>query len=102
MIWQSRGRSWSNSAVAGSKNLAGDEASLYFSIDGRSPEGKRINRFKITREPSDTYKLEGFYCHVSRIDIAPVVAAEDIYCDMLEEVFTRLTGLYTSLARKWR
>lgn len=54
-----------------------------------------INYVKITLAPSDTYTLE--FGRVWGLKYTILHTTEDIYCDMLQEVFTQYTGLDTHL-----
>jgi hypothetical protein len=54
-----------------------------------------INKVKITLEPSDTYTVE-FY-RIRGVDFTLISKHEDVYNDMLQELFTRETGLATNL-----
>lgn len=63
----------------------------------------RINMIRITLNYMDTYDMEFLYvtkpsesnAYKGKINV--VSKAENVYCDMLEEVFTGHTGLYTRL-----
>lgn len=59
-----------------------------------------VNRLKIYYNPDDTYTME-FYKQVITKDfevkISKTQTFENIYCDQLQEIFTQVTGLYTSL-----
>lgn len=82
--------------MTGAKDFLADGPVLIFSI----PKAKNgINKVRITLEPSDTYKLE--FMRMRRQGGIPVVdtiaKTDDIYCDVLQEVFTRYTGLEVSL-----
>lgn len=66
----------------------------------RLPKAKNgINTVYITLTAADTYDIE--FCRVShRMGVFKKVvkeACEGIYNDQLQEVFTRVTGLYTRL-----
>lgn len=76
--------------MTGAKNFIGNESSLTFKV-GRNEKG--VTHFRITLMPSDTYKLEAL--KVRKLTVKTAEEADDIYCDMLQEVFTRMTGLYT-------
>lgn len=68
----------------------------------------KANRLKISLMPDDTYKME-FYSMRKKswkqlaLDggdlfiIGNEQTIEDVYCDQLQEIFTTVTGLYTSL-----
>ena len=50
-----------------------------------------ITALKVVLEPSDTYTLT-FY---RGLKVAKTF--EDVYCDQLRDIFTEVTGMYTSL-----
>lgn len=66
---------------------------------GRNAAG--INRLKIYYNANDTYTMEFYKQTMSRktfdVKITKKQTFENIYCDQLQEIFTRVTGLYTSL-----
>lgn len=81
-------------AMTGAKDYVHDETSLEFSLPDH-----RINRVKITLDPSDTYTVE-FGCARKEqwIDNYTLIdRREDVYAENLREVFERVTGLRTSL-----
>lgn len=84
-------------AMTGAKNLCGDATSLSFKLPARFA-AKGINAVRITLDPSDTYTIT-FYKQARAPSFAVSVVAEhsDVYCDQLREIFTRETGLETSL-----
>ena len=59
----------------------------------------QANRLKITYMPNDLYKMEFYHMRLAGAD--PIVTHEqtfeDVYYDSLQEIFTRVTGLLTSL-----
>jgi hypothetical protein len=81
--------------MTGAKNFAGDENRLVFSI----PKAKNgINFVQITLMPTDTYKVEfGKKSRSARIGYKKIKIYDDVYSDMLRELFEKETGLYTSL-----
>jgi hypothetical protein len=80
--------------MTGAKQMVGSERSLTMTISGRH-NGAPVNRVTVRLDPSDTYTVEAAY---QRALSRRVLAAEEgIYCDQLQETFTRLTGLYTRL-----
>lgn len=56
---------------------------------------KGINIVKIELDPSDTYNITFYKAH--RGIIKEIDNYEMIYCDQLQGIFTKVTGLYTSL-----
>lgn len=81
-------------AMTGAKQLVGSEDALMFSLPASLTKG-RGNKFRITLMPTDTYKLE--LMKLRGVDVTWLDTREDIYADVLREVFTRMTGLDTSL-----
>lgn len=60
----------------------------------------KCNRLKITLNDDDTYTMK-FYKQVIKNYVDVVISNEQtfegVYCDMLQEIFTQVTGLYTRL-----
>jgi len=52
---------------------------------------KRVSQVRVTLTPADLYSVTFF-----RIGKAPQIES-DVYCNMLEAVFSERTGLYTLL-----
>lgn len=87
-------------SMTGAKNFLGDEKSLMFSLPSTRHFVKDgINKVRITLDPRDTYRIEfmkiGKRKGIPHVDV--VKEAEGIYHDVLQEVFTRHTGLTTRL-----
>ena len=79
--------------MTGAKNLAGDENSLSMRI-GRNSSNS--NYLKITLNSLDTYDMK--FCKLTRkYEDKSVTEYSDVYNDMLTDVFTSHTGMYTSL-----
>jgi hypothetical protein len=84
--------------MAGARDFLGSENSLMFGLPrGFAKDG--INKVRVTLDPSDTYTVEFMkICKRKGIpEVKTIKKTEGIYCDMLQEVFTRYTGLDTSL-----
>ena len=81
-------------AMTGSKNFVGGKTSLSFRV-GRNPKGVSTVRVDLTA--SDDYTVT-FYKGVG-VNLKPVVVAQEVYCDMLQDVFLDHTGLYTSFSQ---
>lgn len=78
--------------MTGAKNYVGSDNTLSF----RLPKANRkINGVTIILEPSDTYKVE--FVRIVKFERRVVETCENVYCDSLQDVFTRVTGLYTHL-----
>jgi hypothetical protein len=79
--------------MTGAKNIAGDENSLSMRI-GRNSSNS--NYLKITLNAMDTYDMK--FCKLTRkFEEKSVTEYSDVYNDMLTDVFTKHTGMYTSL-----
>ena len=81
-------------AMTGAKNLMVDqkEKSLHMRI-GKNSNG--INHVKITLKPDDTYKMD--FGRIRKLDYKVVRSVTGVYAEALRDVFTEVTGLYTSL-----
>lgn len=80
--------------MTGAKHLCEVERGLGFQIPGNITKDG-INAVKIVLEPSDTYTVK--FMRMTRTKLNVVAEVSDVYCDMLQEVFTDRTGLYTHL-----
>ena len=79
--------------MTGAKNLAGDENSLSMRI-GRNSSNS--NYLKITLNSMDTYDMK--FCKLTRkFEEKSVTEYSDVYNDMLTDIFTSHTGMYTKL-----
>lgn len=54
-----------------------------------------MNWVRVTLDPSDTYSLVAEYVTVNKV--TDVYTQSDVYCDELQKVCARATGLYTRL-----
>lgn len=83
-------------AMTGAKNFfsCDDNRALSFQLPSRFA-AKGINYVKITLDPCDTYSM--FFGKIAKRAVKEVAAYTDIYCDMLQAIFTRETGLDTHL-----
>lgn len=79
-------------AMTGATNFIGGENYLQMKL---KPNNSKANLLKITLTPSDDYTLE--FLRFRNLDVKPVKTIEGIYCDQLQETFTRETGLLTRL-----
>lgn len=84
-------------AMTGARNIMSDGSALCFKLpQGFARDG--INYVRITLEPSDTYTVR--FTRIGRgpsYRIEEVGSFRDIYVSELRELFTRITGLETSL-----
>jgi hypothetical protein len=79
--------------MTGSKNFAYDGAALQMHLARNKSTAKYL---KITLEANDTYTMV-FSKLTKNYELVVVAEFEDLYADMLQDVFTSFTGLYTSL-----
>ena len=79
--------------MTGAKHLAGDENSLSMRI-GRNSSNS--NYLKITLNSMDLYDM-GFAKLTKMGEKKSVTEYSDVYNDMLTDVFTSHTGMYTKL-----
>jgi hypothetical protein len=84
------------SMMTGAKNFCGTADSLSFRIPGTMTRN-RINYVKITLTPSDTYTV--VFMVIRGMTVKEVATHEDIYNDMLCELFRNVTGLETRMPR---
>ena len=78
--------------ITGSKQFVAGENFLRMRLS-RNKSG--ANMLKITLNSLDTYDLE--FIKVAKNDFKTVKTVNGIYNDMLQEIFTSVTGLYTKL-----
>ena len=79
--------------MTGAKHLAGDENSLSMRI-GRNSSNS--NYLKITLNSMDLYDME--FCKLTRMgEKKSVKEYNNVYNDMMTDIFTKHTGMYTSL-----
>lgn len=93
-------------AMTGSKNFVSDNKgnTLRMTLI-KNKSG--ANRLDITLTPMDTYtmkfyKISGGKINMKTFEFIPLKTKdikifENVYCDMLEDIFTQTTGLYTRL-----
>ncbi|WP_434363042.1 hypothetical protein NF212_25360 (plasmid) [Parasalinivibrio latis] len=84
-------------AMTGARQfVALDNPGLQFDLPARFAR-EDINRIRVVLDPSDTYTVTAFkFCRWS-FRCEQKGALSGVYCDMLEGVFTELTGLNTRL-----
>jgi hypothetical protein len=81
-------------AMTGAKNFGDTGNGLAFQIPAKLTKN-RINAVKIELDPSDTYVVK--FLKISASKLTVVSHHTMIYCDQLEDLFERETGLYTHL-----
>jgi hypothetical protein len=87
--------------MTGAKNLIAHPNALSFKLPGGGGFAKDgINYVKITLDPSDTYTVE--FSRVRGRTVKTLHTVSDIYAENLRDVFTRATGLQTSLGTMGR
>ena len=67
----------------------------------------KANRLYITLEADDTYTMRFFRYTAGRLNkktytwtedkVTEIKTVEGVYCDMLQDIFTQVTGMYTHL-----
>lgn len=87
-------------AMTGAKNLVYGPDMLQFDL----PRGARmgISRVRVILEPSDLYRIEFYQVRRKGLDTRMVHELAGIYADQLRELFTKYTGLETSLGTMGR
>lgn len=79
-------------AMTGANLFVGGGNYLTFKL----PRSKdNANRVRITLTSDDLYTIETYRVH--GLSLTPKSVREFVYADQLQEVFTAITGLYTSL-----
>lgn len=81
-------------AMCGVKNFVGSEDGLSFSLPKKY---NGINKVQIKLTPADLYEVTFYFFSAKTLECKVVKKVDDVYCDMLQEVFTDATGLYTRL-----
>jgi len=78
-------------AMTGAKDFVGSADGVTFKV---GPNPKRVSQVRVTLMPADVYAMTFF-----RTGKPPQIET-DVYCNMLDAVFTEHTGLYTRLMRR--
>lgn len=79
--------------MTGAKNLVGGDNYLMFMLPRGAKQG--INKVKIDLDDNDTYTIT-FYKYRA-LELKEVSASTNVYVENLRQIFTRETGLDTSL-----
>ena len=79
-------------AMTGARSFSSDGKNLTFRI-GRNE--KKVNAIRITLLPNDTYKME--FLGIRNLNVKTISEVDNVYCDMLQEIFENHTGMYTKL-----
>lgn len=90
--------------MTGSKNFVADGNTLRMTL---AKNASKANRLWITLEADDTYTMRFFKYTAPKLNtktytftdekITEVKTTKGVYCDMLQDIFTNTTGLYTRL-----
>lgn len=80
-------------AMTGSKNFIASENFLRMNLTRNKAKAKWL---KITLNANDTYTMD-FFTADKNFNLTSKVKFEDVYCDQLCFLFTKATGLFTSL-----
>lgn len=91
-------------AMTGTKNFVSDGNTLRMTLPKNM---SKANRLYITLDADDTYTVYFFKFTAGRLNKKTWVFTDDkvtdiykescIYCDQLRDIFTHVTGMYTSL-----
>lgn len=81
------------STMTGAKNFVGSDNSLTFKLPASLTGG--ITHARITLNDRDLYDME--FIRATVRGIKTISQSEDVYFDSLQDVFTRHTGMRTSL-----
>lgn len=81
-------------AMTGAKNLASDECALTMHLPKNKAKAKYL---RIELNSNDTYTMIFRAEDKKNFAFPEVARKEGVYADMLQPLFTSITGLYTSL-----
>ena len=81
-------------AMTGSKQFAAGDNRLSFKV-GSNP--KKVTHFRVTLDSDDTYTVESLKWNGRKLEMQTLKSHSGVYCDMLQDLFTAETGLYTRL-----
>ena len=90
--------------MTGSKNFLGDGYTLRMHL---AKNMSKANRLEITLDADDTYTMRFYKYTAGRLNkktfsftedkVSEIYTLSGVYCDMLQQVFTQVTGMYTRL-----
>ncbi|MCD9558319.1 hypothetical protein GRJ22_18270 [Photobacterium carnosum] len=84
--------------MTGAKHFVGiADPGLQFDLPVSAGALDNVTRLRVVLDPSDTYSVISYRKLRGKLDYVEVGRQSGIYCDMLEDTFTEMTGLYTSL-----
>lgn len=90
-------------AMTGAHHLVSDKNTLQMQLPKNA---SKANRLHITLDAMDTCTMHFFYYYPGKFNkfyewvgekIQDVEIFEGVYCDMLQDIFTSVTGMYTHL-----
>ena len=82
--------------MTGAKNLLGGDNFLQFDLPRGSTN--KATKCRVTLDASDTYTVTFYKWNARTLELTTLSEDAGIYCDMLQEIFTAKTGMYTRLA----
>lgn len=80
-------------AMTGAKHIAEVDKGIGFQVPGRCTKSG-VNAVKITLV-NDTYTIK--FMRITSTKLNVIEEVSDVYCDMLQRIFTEKTGLYTHI-----
>lgn len=88
--------------MTGAKSLCGDANSLQFRLPARFAKDG-INSVRVVLDADDTYTVSFHKIgRAPRFEVTLVSELSGVYADMLRDIFTKATGLETSLGTMGR
>lgn len=85
--------------MTGAKNLIGDKNYLSMHLPTNKAKAKYL-KIELTSADDYTMTFQTKKTVAGKLTFPVVEVCEGVYCDNLQEVFTSITGLYTSLRPK--
>jgi hypothetical protein len=81
-------------SMTGASKFVSTENGVEFHIPNAA---KKITRVRIELTPQDTYTMQFLNCRMVKNGMKREIVSEhtDVYCENLEDIFTRETKLYT-------
>lgn len=83
-------------AMSGAKNFMADNNGKTLNMD-LPPNASNARKLRITLNGMDTYDMVFFNLNIKTLDIVIVAEHDDVYDDMLQSIFTEVTGFYIHL-----
>lgn len=80
-------------AMTGSHSFTALENGLVFKIKKNKSQASAL---RVILNGNDTYSMEFLKVNL-KVGVVFVKTLDDVYCDMLQDIFTETTGFYTSL-----